>query len=135
MKSKGLKILLADDERVCSQTLALILNQSGYIAKAVFSGEEAVAAAADFAPDVLITDIIMRELTGVQAAAEIRRTRPNLRVFLYSTFTPWPELLEPLEEQEFTILIQPFHPQELLQMLEEGPSKLPDVASPPGLPT
>ena len=123
MKSKGLKILLADDERVFPQTMALILNQRGYTAKAVFSGEEAVAAAAEFAPDVLITDIIMLDLTGVEAAAEIRRTRPSMRVFLYSTFDPWPTLLEPLEGQEFTTLSVPFHPEKLLQMLEEGQSK------------
>lgn len=123
MKSKGLKILLADDERVMVQTLAMILNQSGHIAKAVFSGEEAVAAAAKFAPDVLISDIIMLDLSGVEAAAEIRRTLPKMRVFLYATFDPWPEVLEPLEGQEFTTLRMPFHPKDLLQMLEEDQSK------------
>lgn len=123
MKSKGLKILLVDDERTFPQTMALILNQSGYIAKSVFSGEEAVAAAAEFIPDVLISDIIMLDLTGVEAAAEIRRTCPNMCVFLYSTFDPWPTLLAPLAGQQFTVLRVPFHPQDILKLLEESRSK------------
>ena len=44
------KVLVADDERVIADTLAIILNQSGFEAKAVYSGEKAVETAKEWLP-------------------------------------------------------------------------------------
>jgi len=53
------KVLVADDERVIADTLSMILNQSGFEARAVYSGEKALELAASFVPDMLISDVIM----------------------------------------------------------------------------
>ena len=50
------KVLVADDERVIADTLAIILNQSGFDATAVYNGEKAVEAARTLKPDMLISD-------------------------------------------------------------------------------
>ena len=60
------KVLVADDERVIADTLAMILNQSGFVARAVYSGEKALELATTFAPDMLICDVIMADLNGIE---------------------------------------------------------------------
>ena len=62
------KVLVADDERVIADTLAMILNQSGFEARAVYSGERALELAATLKPDMLISDVIMADLNGIDAA-------------------------------------------------------------------
>ena len=74
------KVLVVDDERVIADTLAMILNQSGFEARAVYSGEKAVELAASFAPDMLITDVIMADLNGIDAAIMIRALLPSIKI-------------------------------------------------------
>ena len=62
------KVLVADDEQVIANTLAIILNQSGFEARAVFSGEKAIETLDSFQPDMLISDVIMTGMTGIEAA-------------------------------------------------------------------
>src|SRR3569623_407437 len=50
------KVLVVDDERVIADTLAMILNQSGFQATAVYSGEAALETASTYKPDMLIAD-------------------------------------------------------------------------------
>ena len=53
------RVLVADDEQVIANTLAIILNQAGFEARAVYSGEKAIDALEGFRPDMLISDVIM----------------------------------------------------------------------------
>jgi DNA-binding response OmpR family regulator len=78
------KVLVVDDERVIADTLAMILNQSGFDARAVYSGEKAVEMASTFAPDMLITDVIMADLNGIDAAIMIRAIVPKIKILLFS---------------------------------------------------
>ena len=70
------KVLVADDERVIADTLAIILNQSGFQATAVYSGEKAVETAKTLQPDMVISDVIMTDLNGIDAAIKIRTMLP-----------------------------------------------------------
>jgi len=119
MESEKPKVLIADDERVFATTMAIILQQQGYIAKAVHSGEDAVTAARTFNPDFFVSDIIMVGLTGVEAALEIRRFCPGVRVILYSTSYPTSNVLDPAEGEDFRFVLTPFSPDDLLRMLKE----------------
>ncbi len=71
------KVLVVDDERVIADTLAMILNQSGFQARAVYSGESALETASVFEPDMLIADVIMADLNGIDAAIQIRALLPQ----------------------------------------------------------
>ena len=82
------KVLVVDDERVIADTLAMILNQSGFQAKAVYSGEAALETASSYKPDMLIADVIMADLKKARA-----------------------------QGYEFEILAKPVHPQDLLTRL------------------
>jgi len=113
------KVLVADDEQVIANTLAIILNQAGFEARAAFSGEDAVKMLDSFQPDMLISDVIMSEMTGIEAAIITRAKLPNCKILLFSGQAATADLLEKAREQghEFEILAKPVHPTDLLAKL------------------
>lgn len=115
------KVLVVDDERVIADTLAMILNQSGFEARPVYSGEKAVELAADFLPDMLISDVIMADLNGIDAAIRMRAMLPKIKILLFSGQAATADLLEKARAQgyEFEILAKPVHPQDLLSRLRQ----------------
>lgn len=116
------KVLVADDEHVIADTLAIILNQSGFEARAVYSGEKAVDAAIHWQPDMLISDVIMTDLNGVDAAIQIRAVLPKCKILLFSGQAATADLLDRARGQghEFEILAKPVHPQDLLARLRSA---------------
>jgi CheY-like chemotaxis protein len=113
------KVLVADDERVIADTVTMILNQSGFEARAVYSGEKAVELVATFEPNMLISDVIMADLNGIDAAIRIRRLLPEIKILLFSGQAATADMLEKAraEGHEFEILAKPVHPQDLLNRL------------------
>lgn len=117
--SPKLKVLVADDEQVIANTLAIILNQAGFDARAVFSGEKAIELLDSFKPDMLISDVIMTGMTGIEAAIITRERLPKCKILLFSGQAATADLLEKAREQghEFEILAKPVHPTDLLSKL------------------
>jgi DNA-binding response OmpR family regulator len=113
------KVLVVDDERVIADTLAMILNQSGFDARPVYSGEKAVELAATFKPNMLISDVIMPDLNGIDTAIRMRALLPGIKILLFSGQAATADLLEKARAQgyEFEILAKPVHPQDLLNKL------------------
>src|SRR3984957_10283303 len=113
------KVLVVDDESVIADTLAMILNQSGFDARAVYSGEKALELARTFAPNMLISDVIMADLNGIDAAIQVRALLPGIKILLFSGQAATADLLEKArtEGTEFVILAKPVHPQDLLAKL------------------
>jgi CheY-like chemotaxis protein len=113
------RVLVADDERVIADTLAMILNRSGFEACAVYSGEKAVELAESFQPEMLICDVIMAGLNGIDAAIQIRLHFPQIKILLFSGQAATADLLEEARARgyEFDILAKPVHPQDLLAKL------------------
>ena len=113
------KVLVADDEQVIANTLAIILNQAGFEARAVYSGEKAVEALDSFQPDMLITDVIMTGMTGIEAAIATQAKLPSCKILLFSGQAATADLLEKARQDghEFEILAKPVHPTDLLAKL------------------
>ena len=97
----------------------MILNQSGFDARAVYSGEGALEVAQSFQPDMLISDVIMSDLNGIDAAIRIRGLLPQIKILLFSGQAATADLLEKARSQgyEFEILAKPVHPQDLMNRL------------------
>src|SRR5665213_2841227 len=88
------RVLVADDEQVIANTLAIILNQAGFEARAVYSGEKAIEALDIFHPDMLISDVIMTGMTGIEAAIQTREKLPKCKILLFSGQAATADLLE-----------------------------------------
>ena len=114
------KVLVVDDERVIADTLAIILNQHGFEASAVYTGTAAVERAKSLRPDLVISDVIMPDMNGIEAAIHIRKFLPGCKILLFSGQAATADLLENARAQghEFEILAKPVHPQDLLSKLK-----------------
>ena len=115
------KVLVVDDERVIADTLAIILNQHGFDATAVYTGTGAVERARSEHPDLIISDVIMPDMNGIEAAINIRSFLPTCKILLFSGQASTADLLERARAQghQFEILAKPVHPQDLLAKLRE----------------
>ena len=119
METKKRKVLVVDDECVIADTLAIILNQHGFDAIAVYTGTGAVEQARAIKPDLIISDVIMPDMDGIEAAIQIRRFLPECKILLFSGQAATADLLESARARghEFEILAKPVHPQDLLAKL------------------
>ncbi len=113
------RVLVVDDEQVIADTLAKILDLNGYDASAVYTGTAAVESAKSLQPDLIISDVIMPDMDGIQAAINIRRFLPDCKILLFSGQAATADLLENARAQgyEFEILGKPVHPSDLLAKL------------------
>jgi CheY-like chemotaxis protein len=113
------RALVVDDEQVIADTLAKILDLNGYEASAVYTGTAAVESARSLQPDLIISDVIMPDMDGIQAAISIRSFLPDCKILLFSGQAATADLLENARAQghEFEILGKPVHPSDLLAKL------------------
>jgi CheY-like chemotaxis protein len=73
MSKDPLRMLVADDHRDAADTMAMVLSLWGHSVHVAHSGAEAVKAAADFQPRVVLLDISMPKLNGYEVAQRIRQ--------------------------------------------------------------
>lgn len=118
------KVLVVDGERVIADTLAMILNQSGFEARTAHSAKEAFDAVPNFEPKILIAGVALADVNGIDMAIQIRGMLPNIKILLFAGQAGTLDLLEKAREQghEFEILAKPVHPQDLLQRLRSQES-------------
>ena len=112
------RVLVVDDEWPISDSLALILSHSGFAAKTAQSGEQAIELARVFLPDVLITDVVMRGISGIEAANEILTFLPACKVILLSGQAAILDLSKRSRTAEkYEILPKPFPPDVLIERI------------------
>ena len=120
-------VLVVDDETVIADSLAIILNENGYSAHAAYSGESAVEAAASLTPDILISDVVMGAMSGIELAIYFTKAFPQCRIVLMSGQAVTTHLLEWAARYgyQFELLPKPSHPRELLEYLSSATSEVP----------
>jgi len=84
MRQTQPKLLLVDDEPSLATPIAMLLKDQGYQVATAGSGEEAMGVASWYAPDILLSDVQMGSLNGVDAARAIVDRLPHCRVLLAS---------------------------------------------------
>ncbi len=111
-------VFVVDDEKVIAETLATILNGAGFIALAFDDPCQALVSARETPPDLLISDVMMPGMTGVDLGIRLREITPECRVLLFSG-KPLGDLAETLRSSgaEFEVLPKPMHPTDLLKRL------------------
>ena len=124
------QIFVVDDEPVIASTLAAILQMNGFSAEFFTSPLEALAAARSKAPDLLISDVTMPDISGIDLAMKMRAQFPTCKILLFSGHPATFGLIEDARARghEFHLLLKPVAPAELL--LEIGKMVAATVAVP-----
>ena len=78
------KILVIDDDSAVRDTLVQVLEDGGYEVASAEDGKRGIASFRRDPPDLVITDIIMPEMEGIQTITELRRIRPNAKIIALS---------------------------------------------------
>jgi len=131
-KQRPSRIFIVDDERVIAVTLAAILKQTGMDAVAYTNPVEALEAARWNAPDLLLTDVVMPEMSGIDLAIQLREISPLCKVLLFSGQAATSDMLETARERGhvFDILSKPIHPTDLLAAISGlGPESVVEEAA------
>ncbi|MDK9706057.1 MAG: response regulator [Desulforhopalus sp.] len=81
-KTRKIKVLVVDNERGFAATLAERMRLRNMEAESVNSGEEALAACACFFPDVIVLDMQMPEMSGLDVLSQVKILDPSIEVIL-----------------------------------------------------
>lgn len=119
--SRKQRILVVDDEQLIAQSLRDILSRAGFDTVCALSGIEAIELAEEICPDIVISDVIMPDLDGVQTAIRIRRACPDARILLFSGQAATSDILERAraEGHNFDLLPKPIHPARLIAAIRK----------------
>ena len=114
-------VLIVDDEKVIADTLAAILTHSGYTAIAAYDGESALERARTTAPQMMITDVCMPGMGGIELAVAIRGSYPDCKILLFSGQMSTVDLLTASRNAgyDFAAISKPIHPTELLAKVSQ----------------
>jgi DNA-binding NtrC family response regulator len=117
----GPLILIVDDEKVIADTLSIILTRAGFTTMTAYNGETALKIAAAISPALLISDVVMPGISGVELAIKITATLPDCKILLFSGQAATVDLLEKarLDGHFFTTLSKPVHPTDMLRRISE----------------
>ena len=109
-------IFVVDDEVVIADTLARILSQNGFQAKAYTNPLIALREAAASSIDLLISNVMMPQLSGIDLAIQMQSLWPYCKVLLFSGQAGTADLLAGARKDghDFCLLLKPIHPSDLL---------------------
>ncbi len=121
-KREDKRIIVIDDEILIADSLAEILALEGYQSSAFYSGNAAIEHARNQCVDVVLSDVVMPEINGIDTVLAIRAACPDARVILFSGQAGSIDLLDRAYKagHRFELLPKPIHPAELLKTLRSA---------------
>ncbi|WP_433969523.1 response regulator [Tunturiibacter gelidiferens] len=114
-------MLIVDDEQIIADTLSIILSRSGFFTITAYDGLQALEIARSARPDLVISDVMMPGMTGVELAIAITQSIPTCKILLFSGQAATADLLVHARNagHNFTTLTKPVHPTDMLQRVAE----------------
>lgn len=114
------RILLVDDDPGLLRLLSMRLESSGYKVRTASNGKRALADAELSRPDLVITDLRMDHMDGIELLAELGRIAPGLPVILITAHGNIPDAVRATQNGAFGFLTKPVEKDELLAQVEHA---------------
>jgi len=112
----ALRVLLVDDETAILNSLQILLKGEGFKVAVAQSGREAVERFAEFEPDVVLTDIRMPGMDGLELLAALRQQDPEVPVILMTAQASLQSAVQAVNQGAFYYLQKPFSNAELIAL-------------------
>ncbi|MBN2380310.1 response regulator [candidate division WOR-3 bacterium] len=124
------RILIIDDAKDLAEVLSITLTQQGFEVKVVSTGSEAIYLCGKETFDLLITDLNMPEMDGIQLIGSVRKIHPHQRIIVMTAhpwqWAPWNKRLisrhleeEVIRSQEIKCLPKPFKKAQLFELIKD----------------
>lgn len=120
------RILVVDDDRHIADTLKTILESVGYDCVVSYSAADALETVELVKPVLVISDVVMPGMTGIELVLQLRARDPHLRIILLSGNAATEELLAQAGETvgPVTVIAKPCSPRELIRVVGEKTSQI-----------
>ena len=115
-----MRILLADDDRSLRRVLQFKLEKSGYAVTAVGDGQQALDCLKDSRFDLLLSDIKMPRVDGLDLLEQVRTLQPQLKVILITAHATVSQAVQAVKLGAFDYITKPFEDDELFAALEKA---------------
>ena len=114
-------ILVVDDEKRIADTLTMILASKGYRSSVAYVGATALQLCRESIPDLVISDVVMPGMSGIELGIAVRRDFPGCQVLLFSGQAATADMMEDASTNghRFDLLAKPVHPVELLEKVAQ----------------
>lgn len=119
--SEPIRILLVDDHAIVRKGLRALLTEIDdvEVVGEAADGEQAIAQAAALQPDVILMDIVMPNMDGIEATQQITRRQPEARVLALTSFASDDKLFPAIKAGALGYLLKDSDPEDLLQAIRQ----------------
>ncbi len=114
------QILIVDDDAQLRQSFGKILEGEGYEVRAANSGEAGVDAVKTAAPDLVVMDVRMPGITGIQAMQQMRAACPGLPVVIMTAYGGTDTAIEATKLGAFDYILKPFEIPDILRLIQQA---------------
>lgn len=115
MQSVSRKLLVIDDDTIVRQSIAAYLSDSGFEVREASSGKDGLAIFHDFSPEIVLSDLRMPEMSGMDVLREIHRVSPETPVIVISGVGVMTDVVQALRNGATDYLIKPIADMEVLE--------------------
>ena len=113
-------VLVVDDDRITIELLKFILRGEEHrIVGQATNGAEAVMLSVDLNPDIVLLDINMPKMDGIQALEEIQKANPAVKVLMVSADSTKDKVTEALQKGAAGFIVKPLKPSSVLDMIKK----------------
>jgi len=112
-------VLVVDDEQIIADTRAAIFRSWGYTALTAYDAESALELAKVIPPELLVSDVLLARMNGVDLAIAIKKFVPDCKIILFSGQPGTIDMLAAarISGHDFPLLDKPLHPAQLFTYL------------------
>jgi DNA-binding NtrC family response regulator len=123
MTASPAKVLVVDDEAGMRKSLAIMLRRDGYAVSEASGGTEAVEQLGREVFDLIVADLNMDDLSGLEVLRHVRQTSPDLEVILMTAFGTIESAVEAMKLGAFDFITKPFQAEEILLRVRNAVEK------------
>ena len=113
------KILIVDDELIMRESLAGWLERDGYVIETAASGEEGLERLKETRFDILLVDIKMDGMSGLDVLEKVKSTDPDVAVVMITAYGSISTAIDAMKKGAYEYLLKPFDPNELGVLIEK----------------
>jgi DNA-binding NtrC family response regulator len=114
-----MKVALIEDEKITRIALANNIRKKGFDVESFESGQSAISYLKEETPDVVITDLRLPEVSGLEILKFIKERKPSIEVIMMTAYASVETAVEALKFGAYDYLLKPFEPEKILRMLEK----------------
>ena len=116
-------ILVVDDEEIMREVITTLLEEEGYRVTSSATGEEGIERVKEEASDLVLLDLMLPSMSGLETLEELIRIDPDIVVVMISAYASIENAVDATKSGAFDFITKPFKNEELLLVVKNGLKK------------